>query len=347
MGHSNWVKNRQSLGGSRTVISKIAPIPKKIVTLAHDALVTLRNAVEHTLFIETEFLNGGPLKEELAKQVQMPACETQEKFENWLRSKNKNRPQPLSESSVLSKRIDPLQPFQWQDDAPLHPLALLTSYTNHFKHRGSVNIAMRISDMYRDDQRPKTQCSRPERADKPAFVGEVLAHTSPGQQIPFTMFPAVSINRPKSENWPILMNELDEIASWVRLVAVPRIITGEQSPEPAIPARYDINVGHADERSAISKGSMTTAAQISRRRHGAAVTRLDFVDILSGFSHAPDASGIAAWADQLGDSEVLERIERVQVTDSSNLSIAHKNLRVLSGLAEEAANYVRNQKPGG
>lgn len=330
-------------GGSRTVVSRVAPVPKKIALRVHDALVTLRGALEHTLYVETEYLHGGSLEEKTAKQVQMPAFETREEFERSLGSKNKNRPHSLALGGELSMRIEPLQPFHWPDDASLHPLARLTSYTNHFKHREPARIAMRIAGMYRDDYRPQSLQDLPKRADKPAFVGEVLAHTPYGQRIPVTMFPAMSVNRPNTENWPILINEVDEIATWVRIEAIPRLITGERSPGQSIPARYDINVGHVDERAAIAAGTMATANQASKQRHGAASVRLDFVELLSSFLHAPDTAGITAWADQLSDSEVLEKFGRVQATDGYEPSVVYENMQVLSDLADEAAEFVRNQ----
>lgn len=39
---------------SQTVVTGIAPIPRKVPLLVADALVTLRNAIEHTLFTEVK-----------------------------------------------------------------------------------------------------------------------------------------------------------------------------------------------------------------------------------------------------------------------------------------------------
>lgn len=43
---------------SRTVVTGIEPIPRKVPLLVADALVALRNAIEHTLFAEVEFRDG-------------------------------------------------------------------------------------------------------------------------------------------------------------------------------------------------------------------------------------------------------------------------------------------------
>lgn len=335
-----------AFSGSRTVVSRIAPVPKKIAMRVHDTLVTLRGALEHTLFVETEYLHGGLLDERAAKQVQMPTYHTQAGFDGWISSNNKNRPKSLAGDGELSRRIESLQPFQRPDDPLLHPLARLTSYTNHFKHREPAAIAMRIAGIFRENHRPQSSRDLPKRPDKLAFVGEVLAHTPPGRIIPVTIFPAVSINRPHTENWPILMNELDEIASWVRIEAIPMIIAGERSPRQPIPARYDISVGHVDERAAIAVGTIATAVESSKKRHGAASVRLDLVELLSPFPHSPDSSGITAWAGQLSDSEVLERIGRVQVTYDDEANVVYENFRVLSDLAEEAAKFVCSRMAG-
>src|SRR5688500_1491423 len=68
---------------SRTVVERVAPIPRKVPLLVADALVALRAALEHTLFAEAEFVDGAPLDEKAAKLVEMPASDSYEKFEEW------------------------------------------------------------------------------------------------------------------------------------------------------------------------------------------------------------------------------------------------------------------------
>ncbi|MEU5863246.1 hypothetical protein ABZ815_18895 [Nonomuraea sp. NPDC047529] len=59
---------------------------------------------------------------------------------------------------------------------------------------------------------------------------------------------------PGTGRWPVLMQELDELSHWGRTQAVPRLVTGMEPPEPALPTRYEIAVGHEDERRAMSAG---------------------------------------------------------------------------------------------
>src|SRR5690606_23354978 len=98
------------------------------------------------------------------------------------------------------------------------------------------------------------------RPEVPLQVGEVIAENPRGQHIPVALFPTIGINRPGTERWPVLMKELGELATWVRTQAVPRLITGIEPPSPVLPARYEISVGHEDERGALSRGSSTSAA---------------------------------------------------------------------------------------
>lgn len=60
---------------SKTVVERVAPIPRKVPLLVTNALVTLRAALEHALFAEVEFLDGSPLDEKAARLVEMPASE--------------------------------------------------------------------------------------------------------------------------------------------------------------------------------------------------------------------------------------------------------------------------------
>lgn len=101
--------------------------------LVADALVVLRNAIEHTLFAEVEYRDGR-LDEKAAKVVEMPAAQTYDAFDAWVKGRARNGPPSLQRGSELIKRIEGLQPFQRTLDPHDHPLALLASHTNHSKH---------------------------------------------------------------------------------------------------------------------------------------------------------------------------------------------------------------------
>lgn len=324
---------------SRTVVERVAPIPRKVPLLVADALVALRAAIEHTLFAEVEFLDGAPLDERAARLVEMPAADTYEKFETWKKKQLASRPPSLRDGSELVRRIDGLQPFHRWSNSEMHPLARLVLHTNHAKHRTPAITAVRLAAMYQDDQMPRSIRDVTPLPEEPVRVGDVIAETPIGVRVPVTLFPTIGINRPGTDQWPVLMHELDEISQWVRTQAVPRLITGTEPPEPALPTRYEIAVGHADERRAISMGSTTTAADHHTQRLLAASARSDLVDLISRIDGAPSQPQIEAWLAQLTDEEVLRKTARLKANHTYNPDVTRDNMKVLEELRNEAVGF--------
>lgn len=323
---------------SRSVVERVAPIPRKVPLLVADALVALRAALEHALFAEVEFMDGSPLDKQAAKLVEMPASDTYEKFEEWKKKRVKKGPPSLRAGSELVRRIDGLQPFHRRSDPHMHPLARLVLHTNHAKHRTPAITAVRIAAMYQDDQRPRSIRDLPPRSEEPLRIGDVIAQT----QVPMTLFPTVGINRPGTDRWPVLMQELDEISHWVRTQAVPRLVTGMEPPEPALPTRYEIAVGHENERRAMSAGSTTSAAERHKQRLGAASVRADLADTISQMDGSPSARQITAWLAQLTDEEVLDRMAQLKATHTYDPGVMLRNVEVLEGLRDEALGFARD-----
>ncbi|MGW6771940.1 hypothetical protein ACWGBX_16175 [Streptomyces sp. NPDC055037] len=330
---------------SRTEVCHVAPIPRKVSLLVADALVALRAALEHALFAEVEFLEGGQLDERAAKLVEIPASDTYEKFNEWVRKRAKNGPPSLRAGSELVRRIEGIQPFQRVNEPHSHPLARLTIHTNHAKHRTPAITAVRLAAMYRDDQVPRSMRDLPARPEEPIRVGDVIAQTPLGTKVPVTLFPTVGINRPGTDRWPVLMTELEEISWWVRTQAVPRLITGGDLPEPALPARYDISVGQEDERAAIAAGSMISAPKRHKQRLDAANARGALVDLIGQIKGAPSVSGITAWAEHLTDEEVLERMSRLRTTFTYQPETLLRNADVLAALLDEVLNFAFDDDP--
>jgi hypothetical protein len=327
---------------SQTVVERVAPIPRKVPLLVADALVALRAALEHTLFAEAEFVDGAPLDEKAAKLVEMPASDSYEKFEEWKKRRARNGPPSLRGGSELVRRIDGLQPFHRRNEPQLHPLARLVLHTNHAKHRPPAITAVRLAAMYQDDQMPCSMRALAPRPEEPLRIGDIIAETPMGTKVPVTMFPTVGINRPDTDRWPVLMQELDEIAHWVRTQAVPRLIMGTEPPEPALPTRYEIAVGHEDERRAMSAGSVTSAGKRYKQRLVAASARIDLVDLIGQMDGAPSGPQIGAWLAQLNDEEVLERMSRLQVTYEYDPELVLPNFEVLKGWRDEALRFGRD-----
>jgi len=329
---------------TRTVVTHVAPMPRKVPLLVADALVALRAALEHALFAEVEFRDG-ILDDKAARVVEIPASRTVKDFESWAKGRVKNGPTSLHPGSELMKRIAGLQPFN-RKDAENHPLARLVLHTNHAKHRNPAVTAVRIAAMYNDDQVPRSIRSLPPRPDVPLRVGDVIAETPFGTRVPVALFPTIGINRPGTHQWPVVMQELEEISHWVRTQAVPRLITGMEPPKPELPTRYEIAVGHVDERRAISAGSTTSAGDRYKQRLGAASARIDMVDTLGRMEGSPSAEQIAAWLDHLTDEEVLEQMSRLQMTHTYDPDIVLRNFEVLKGMRDDAVAFGAGEAPG-
>lgn len=330
---------------SQTIVERVAPIPRKVPLLVADALVALRAALEHTLFAEVEFLDGAPLDEKAAKLVEMPASDSYEKFDEWKKKQLRNRPPSLCAGSELVRRIEGLQPFHRRNEPQAHPLARLVLHTNHAKHRTPAITAVRLAAMYQDDQMPRSVGELVPRPEEPMRVGDIIAETPLGTKIPVTLFPTVGINRPGTNRWPVLIKELDEIARWVRTQAVPHLITGAEPPEPALPTRYAIALGHADERGAMSMRSTTTAVDRYQLRLGAASVRIDLADMISKIDGSPQRRQIVAWLEQLADDEVMERVRRLGVAFNYEADIVLRNVEILNGLRDEALAFGREAQP--
>ncbi|KDR60942.1 hypothetical protein ACH4MU_29905 [Streptomyces albidoflavus] len=331
---------------SRTEVVHVAPIPRKVSLLVADALVALRAALEHALFAEVEFLEGGQLNERAAKLVEIPASETYIKFTEWVRKRAKNGPPSLRTGGELVRRIEGLQPFQLYKEPHSHPLARLTLHTNHAKHRTPAVMAVRLAAMYRDDQLPRSIRDLPARPEEPLRVGDVVAETPLGTKVPVTLFPTVGINRPGTDRWPVLMTELDEISTWVRTQAVPRLITGGDPPESGLPTRYEISVGQEDERAAIAAGSMISALERHKQRLSAATVRRGLVDLIGqSKDDALSVADIEAWAGQLTDEEVLERMSRLRMLFTYDPDILQQNAEAVTGLRNEVMSFALDNDP--
>lgn len=320
---------------SQTVVTSVSPIPRKVVLLVADALVVLRNAIEHTLFAEVEYRDG-TLDEKEAKVVEMPAAQTYDAFDAWVKGRAKNGPPSLQRGSELIKRIEGLQPFHRTVGLHEHPMALLALHTNHSKHRAPAVTAVRLAAIHREDRKPPSLADVERRPEVPLQVGEVIAETPRGQRAPVALFPTIGINRPGTERWPVLMKELDELATWVRAQAVPRLITGIEPPAPALPARYEISVGHDDERSALSSGPTKSAAQLHNDRLGAAAVRRDMVETIGKMDDAPGVEQIAAWLESLSDQEMLARMRNLRTTTTYEPETVLSNFAVLEQMRDDA-----------
>lgn len=326
---------------NRLIVGRVAPVPRKLPLLVADVLVTLRGSLEHVLFAEAEYLNNGPLTHNAARQVAIPAMTNSSDFMGWLKSRNKTGPDSLAEGGALVDRIQRLQPFSDTGDQKSHPLARLTSYTNHFKHRAPAVTATSVPAIYRDSELRNAEPGVANRPRTPTTVGDTLIETPVGQRVPLTLWPSLGLNRPGTEEWPLLVDELNECMDWVRGTALPVLITGGPTTNELLPARYAIDVGHHDERHAITTGSWESSHERFKQRLNAAVARENLPGMLETLPGAPPADAIKAWVTSLTDAEVNERMSTIVLTGQRGPT--RKMIGALQQLAEQAAVFAREQ----
>lgn len=328
---------------NRAVVASLLPIPRKLPLLVADALVSLRGALEHTIFAEIEHRDG-QLCDEWARLVEMPARLTYDSFAGWKKYRDRKGPPALSANSDLIRVIESLQPFHRRLAPTEHPLARLVSHTNHAKHRTPAVAAVMLPVVYREDRLPQSFADIEERPAEPLRPGEVVFEAPVGEVVPVCLNPTIGLNRPGTDQWPILMHELRDIANWVRKQALPRLITGGDPPVDALPACYDISTGHEDERRAIAEGCHTSAFERQRDRLVAASARPDLVDLVGRVPGAPAPELIWRWAEQLTDTQVIERVGRLEAfRDQSTNSDETRAMSVLQNLAAEVREFLDRQ----
>jgi len=92
------------------------------------------------------------------------------------------------------------------------------------------------------------------------------------------------------------MQELDEISHWVRTQVVPRLLTGTEPPEPALLTRYEIALGHQDERRAMAKGSTTSASDRHKHRCAGSTVTMESTALARQFTDSAFVASTGALA---------------------------------------------------
>jgi hypothetical protein len=197
--------------------------------------------------------------------------------------------------------------------------------------------------MYEDANVPQSIDELKPGPKGPLRIGDVIAETVLGIQTSITMFPTVGINLPSTGEWPVLLNELDEIATWVRTQAVPRLISGGAQPAQMLPTRYDISNTNTDEKLAMSAGAMTSAAAHHANRLTAAAARLDLVELIGSTDGCPNSEMITGWLDGLSDSAVNERVKRLGANAAAAVSNPQQTIAALMQLRDEAVEFAQHR----
>lgn len=299
---------------SHTTIASVSQVPRAVVLYTADALTTLRAAIEHTLYTEVEHaLKGRQMTSSESRSIEMPASISAEGFEKWARDRKKRTPLPMHLGSPLLERVRELQPYHLRKRPEDHPLKVLAEHSNLAKHRMPAVAAARVAAVRPDS--PGGDIHIAPATQSPARPGDVLATSPMGVRTPVSLFPTVSLQRPHTERWPILIHELAWLADWTRTVAIPILVTGSTNVDD-IPPRYDTHRSHEDDRGAIAAGFDVTALQVLDHRRGVAMMRTSLPELLALHSDQPSPA-LAAWVASLDDDAVVERMERLQPATSA------------------------------
>lgn len=258
-------------GRAHLTVKSVAPLPEAMARYAADALTQLRAALEHTLFAEVEHQLGRTLTDKEERSVEMPVYDEPEKFAKWLTDKRRATVTPLHEGTELGARIAELQPYEHSDHQQ-HPLRLLAEHTNLAKHRTPGVAATRLGVIIPDYAHPELEIHE-QGEDQVLRTGTVLVSGPNDLNVGLSIWPQVSIMRPHTQGWYLLMRELQNIELWVRTVAVPHLILGRHDVD-ALPPHLDITRGYRDFQDALRHAeSVPAAARADVRIREEAVAR--------------------------------------------------------------------------
>ncbi len=115
----------------------------------------------------------------------------------------------------------------------------------------------------------------------------------------------VGINAPWSDRWYSLAEELDGLSGWVRTVALPQIILGDEPLPADMPSHFDIRQTQTSVRDAFNAGTTRSALRNLSDRVNAPRAR-EWLSGLIGqeFPGLPKALR-DGWALSLSDQEVV------------------------------------------
>ena len=324
---------------AHVTVKAVAPLPEVIPRYVADTLTQMRATIEHALYAEVKHELGRPLEEREARGIEMPALTSVAEFDRWLARSGRPKLTPLRRGTPLVRRMDDLQPYH-RREADKHPLRVLAQHTNWVKHRTPVVAATRIGTVIPDRAHPELAIHDWDQ-DRPLRQGDTLASGPASLRVPLSIVPTVSVRRPHTGTWHVLMHELRYLEEWVRTVAIPHLVIGTRDLG-ALPPQLDIVTGHSDLRAALHTAGQVPAAIRAERRLQAVIAREGLAKTLALHPRRVDGGTITAWAHSLDDDEVLDHHDRM-----SNAS-AIGGLRAIadytSRLLDEVLEYAR-QRP--
>jgi len=279
-----------------TRVTAVQPIPDAVSRTVADALGQLRSAMEHVLYAEVEHRRG-TLTESESQALEMPAALTADGFEGWLNNRREPR-RPLLGQELI-ERLQILQPFGSVNPSE-HPLAAIADYTNFAKHRAPSVASTLLGTVVLETPRPVRLPSGP---DRQLQTGDVLFSAPIGTIVPASIYPKVSLLRPKTQTWSIVMHELGQLEEWVRTEALPILITGMTDVEE-LPPSVDIMKGFTSRADLLGTALSESAYRRNMVRMQVAALRESLPETLA-ISPGISLASAAALVEGVSDQEVL------------------------------------------
>lgn len=325
------LKNVVRDGIAEVVVVRVRPLPSAVASYSADALTVLRGAIEHAMYAEVEYLLGRRLVGGEQRMIEMPACTSWQEFSKWLGGRKKIA--PFADRAFVN-RIEQLQPYQ-RRNMDEHPMKLLAAHTNFSKHRAPAVATTRLGVVIPEYEYHYLATASKVDGGQPVTAGDVIASGPADLQVPLQIWPQVSIQRPHTGTWHVLMSELGDLEEWVRCSAIPILVTGSSSGLDRLPPQLNTRVGHADLRESLRSAGSMTARERSQRVIAAEIAREGLVRSLAGYPSAPAIPVLERWAASLTDDEILERHNRLGVSLHS-FTAAHQLAVSLISEAERA-----------
>ena len=164
---------------------------------------TLRAALEHAIYSEAEVRVGRHLTDKEARSIEMPAKTSATDFLRWVEAKRKAV--SVFNDKDFVERISSLQPFNRTSGPDLHPMALLAEHTNHSKHRSPSVAAVRLGAVRADQTYEDLVLTPSSEGGVPVEPGSIIASGPIGRVTPLDIWPRVSVQRPGSKEWVLLV----------------------------------------------------------------------------------------------------------------------------------------------
>ncbi|WP_213815460.1 hypothetical protein [Glaciihabitans sp. dw_435] len=312
---------------SYVVLRDVRALPESVPRIFADATTQLRAAIEHTIYTQVEHELGTTAQNADfdGRGIEMPAHLEEQAFAKWSNDSRRKLIGSLQPGSTLHARIRSLQPFL-SEDPERHPMRVLAEYTNFAKHRSpsiaNVGIGPVIPDF--ESEGLNVAAGAGSRL-RPAKVGDVVASGPRGVLVPLSICPNIAVQQPHTQDWNVLMHELNNVAEWVRRTAIPTLITGS-SDVAALPPGLDLRVAHEDFSSALLAANRTTSFERNQRRIMAHGVRDGLADVLSaGDNPRVEYEAALTWARTLDDADVLARMSVLEkVAGAGDLAEAER-----------------------